>query len=85
MMPKGAHDHENIVLVGFMGSGKTYCGRLIAKQMGWRHVDCDRRIELREKRNIAEIFAKKGEDYFRKAESKSSVMFISPIVLISLG
>lgn len=62
---------KNIYLVGFMGTGKTAVGKELARQKNWRFLDLDERIELRETTAITEIFAKKGEPYFRKAESKA--------------
>lgn len=60
----------NIYLVGFMGTGKTSVGRLLAKEKGWDFVDLDELIELKEQRRIVDIFAKEGEPYFRKIEKK---------------
>lgn len=61
---------KNIYLVGFMGTGKTAVGRELAKKKKWQFVDLDELIELKEKRVISDIFAKEGEPYFRKVESK---------------
>jgi shikimate kinase len=61
----------NIYLVGFMATGKTAVGREVARKRGWGFIDLDELIELREKRVIAEIFAKEGEPYFRKLEKKA--------------
>ena len=58
-----------IVLVGFMGAGKTTVGRLLAERLGWTFVDLDDRIRERERREIAEIFRQSGERYFRTVES----------------
>ncbi|MDO8489380.1 MAG: shikimate kinase [Candidatus Omnitrophota bacterium] len=60
----------NIYLVGFMGTGKTTVGRLLAAQKKWNFVDLDELIELKEQRRIVDIFAKEGEPYFRKIEKK---------------
>ena len=62
---------NNIYLVGFMGTGKTAAGRELAKKKKWRFLDLDELIELREKRTIADIFAKEGEPYFRRIEKKA--------------
>jgi shikimate kinase len=59
---------NNIYLVGFMGTGKTVTGKELAQKKKWRFLDLDDLIELKEKRIISEIFAKKGEPYFRKVE-----------------
>lgn len=58
----------NIVLTGFMGTGKTSVGRLLAKALGFDFVDMDAVIEDRAGRSISEIFAAEGEDHFRKLE-----------------
>lgn len=61
----------NIYLVGFMGTGKSVVGHELARQKKWKFMDLDRLIELREKTAISDIFAQKGEPYFRKAETKA--------------
>jgi len=61
---------KNIYLVGFMGTGKTAVGKELAKKKKWQFLDLDDLIELREKRTIAEIFAKSGEPYFRRLEKR---------------
>jgi len=60
----------NIYLVGFMGTGKTAVGRLLAKEKEWNFIDLDELIELKEQRRISDIFAKEGEPHFRKIEKK---------------
>lgn len=60
----------NIYLVGFMATGKTSVGQELAKKKKWLFVDLDNLIELKEKMTIADIFAKKGESYFRKVETE---------------
>lgn len=57
-----------IVLVGFMGAGKTTVGRLLAAKLGLRFADSDLVIEQRRGRSIREIFAEDGEAAFRAAE-----------------
>ncbi|AZQ58631.1 shikimate kinase [Maribacter sp. MJ134] len=59
-----------IVLVGYMGSGKTTIGRLLSKQLKIKFLDLDDNIEKGESRSIANIFKEKGEIYFRKKESE---------------
>lgn len=61
---------NNIYLVGFMGTGKTSSGKELAKKKKWQFIDLDELIELRQKRQISEIFAKDGEPYFRRIEKK---------------
>ncbi len=58
----------NIVLVGFMGSGKTTLARMLSKKHGFRFVDTDKLIEKKERMTISEIFSLKGENYFREVE-----------------
>ena len=58
-----------IALVGYMGSGKTTVGKLLAHTLGFRFVDLDEWIERSEGCSIRELFASKGEAYFRLCES----------------
>lgn len=59
---------DNIALIGFMGSGKSTIGRILAKYMDMKFIDIDKMIAAREKKSIPEIFSEKGEHYFRKLE-----------------
>ncbi|MEX0803947.1 MAG: shikimate kinase [Candidatus Binatia bacterium] len=59
---------RNIGLIGFMGVGKSAVGRTLAKRLKRRFVDLDRVIEKSEGMKVREIFAQKGEDYFRRLE-----------------
>ena len=59
---------DKIYLVGFMASGKSTVARHLAQRLRWRHEDIDDLIEARERQTIAEIFAKRGEPYFRAVE-----------------
>ncbi len=56
-------------LTGFMGAGKSSVGRTLARQLRWRFIDLDRRIETMEGTSIARIFQQRGEGGFRKLES----------------
>lgn len=58
-------------LIGFMGCGKSYIGRLLAAKLGFQFVDADTVIENTEGVKIAQIFVDKGEPYFRKIESET--------------
>lgn len=51
-----------------MGSGKTTVARIVAGRLGWRAEDVDELIEARERSTVTEIFARRGEPYFRAAE-----------------
>lgn len=59
---------KNIILIGFMGTGKTVTGRALAEQTGMELVDMDSIIEERAGKPISEIFATDGEPAFRTME-----------------
>jgi len=59
---------RNIVLIGFMGTGKTSVGHTLAECLGLSFIDMDAIIEEREERPITDIFAADGEPYFRTVE-----------------
>ena len=58
----------NIVLTGFMGTGKTSVGKVLAQRLGWSFCDTDELIEKDAGMAIADIFQKKGEPFFRDLE-----------------
>lgn len=59
---------DNIVLIGFMGSGKTTVGKILAASLGWPFLDTDTIIEEETCLPIKKIFALYGEQYFRELE-----------------
>lgn len=61
-------DGPNLYLVGFMATGKTTLGRLLAQRFGARFLDSDRVIEEAEALPVTEIFARHGEARFRELE-----------------
>ncbi len=61
---------KNIVLTGFMGTGKTAVGRELSRMLNMRLVDIDSEIELSQKKTINDIFKIHGEKYFRDLESE---------------
>ena len=61
---------QNIILTGFMATGKTTVGKLLAEQLGYEFVDTDALIVQRSGMTVAEIFREKGETAFRKMESE---------------
>ena len=65
-MPAG-----NVVLVGFMGAGKSVCGRLLARRLGRCFVETDDVIAAGDGRSIPEIFRQDGEATFRRLESEA--------------
>lgn len=60
---------RNIILIGFMGSGKTTVATALANRLKMKYVSTDDLIEKKEKRTINEIFIRSGEEYFRDVES----------------
>ena len=62
---------KNIYLVGFMATGKTCVGSELAAKKRMRFLDLDELIELKEKRTIADIFARDGEPCFRRIEKRT--------------
>ncbi len=61
--------YRNIVITGFMGTGKSRNGRQVAQRLGWEFIDMDAVIEARAGKPIAEIFAQDGEPAFRRMEA----------------
>jgi shikimate kinase len=61
---------RNIILTGFMGTGKSTVGRKLAARLGHKFVDTDLLIEREEGTSITRIFADKGEPYFREREKQ---------------
>ena len=61
---------KNIVLTGFMGTGKTTVGKILAKKLGMSFVDVDELIEKTAGLKISEVFARFGEAYFRNIETE---------------
>jgi shikimate kinase len=59
---------DKIYLVGFMAAGKTTVARALARRLAWEAQDIDELIEARERRTVADIFARSGEPYFRGVE-----------------
>lgn len=61
---------NNIILIGYMGAGKSTVGKKLAKVRAYEFIDTDQWIEKQENRSIPEIFAKEGEEYFRCLETE---------------
>ncbi|MFH1826381.1 MAG: shikimate kinase [bacterium] len=60
----------NIILIGFMGSGKSAVGHELAQELGLHYVDTDEIIAKTEKMSINDIFSQKGEAHFRYLETE---------------
>ena len=54
---------KNIILIGFMGSGKSTIGRKLSEKYGLKHIDTDWYIEKEQNMKISDIFSKKGETF----------------------
>ncbi|MFM1793972.1 MAG: hypothetical protein RL642_357 [Bacteroidota bacterium] len=67
------HAAKIIFLIGFMGSGKSHEGKLLAAQLGVSFIDLDEWIEDVEQTSIANLFKEKGEAHFRSVESRELV------------
>jgi shikimate kinase len=77
----------NIVLIGFMGSGKTTVGKILAERTGMDFIDTDLAVEMRASKKIPRIFKEYGESFFRKLESDmvEEVSLLSGAVIATGG
>ena len=73
---------DKIYLVGFMAAGKTTVARALARRLDWQSVDVDELIEQRERQSVADIFAKRGEAYFRSLERQVLAEQMAPRHLV---
>ncbi|MCP1838897.1 shikimate kinase [Bradyrhizobium sp. USDA 4524] len=82
-----ALDGRPIVLVGMPSSGKSTIGPHLARRLGLPFIDTDKKIEAMTRMSITEIFATKGEQYFRDLEARSIAQFLErgPVVLATGG
>jgi shikimate kinase len=79
-------DVDRIVLTGFMGSGKSTIGPLLAESLGWKFMDLDSEIERRDGRTVARIFAESGEPHFRKLEAAALASLLGRRrIVVALG
>ena len=69
---------DKIYLVGFMAAGKTTLAQTLARRLGWLAHDVDALIEARERRTVADIFARDGEPYFRAVE-RQVILALIPV------
>lgn len=66
----GSNSIRRIVLVGFMGAGKSTVGPLLAQRLGWRFADSDTFIEQQQQTSIAKLFSRHRESGFRSIEAE---------------
>ena len=80
-------DEPNLVLIGFMGTGKSTVGRECARILGFRFRDSDRLVEQRAGKSVAAIFEEDGEAVFREMESSAirTLAATNPLVLSTGG
>jgi shikimate kinase len=78
---------DRIILIGFMGSGKTTVGRALAARLGWKLVDTDELVEARAGAPVGRIFQDRGERAFREveAEALASLMERTRVVIATGG
>jgi len=69
---------DKVYLVGFMAAGKSSLARELGRRLDWQAEDVDQRIESRERRAIAAIFATDGEAYFRSVEREVVQALLAP-------
>ncbi|MCF7569275.1 AAA family ATPase [Sabulilitoribacter arenilitoris] len=77
----------NIVLIGYMASGKTSIGKKLANKLGYNFIDLDDLIEENENLSVTDVFKSKGEIYFRKQEHVylNKVLNSKDNVVLSVG
>jgi shikimate kinase len=80
--PDQAEPPRRIILTGFMGSGKSTVGPLVANRLGWKFIDVDDVIEAEAGTSIAELFSRHGEAAFRDREQATIAMLASSDALV---
>ncbi len=84
---RAARPFQRVLLIGFMGSGKTQVGQALAKRLGWSFRDFDQEIRSRLGMPVPEIFFKHGEGFFRQIEERvgAELLLEEDVVLASGG
>lgn len=73
-----------VVLIGAPGAGKTRTGKRIARELGIAHIDTDKQIVAKHG-SIADIFAREGEQYFRRVEREEVVLALRRHAVVTVG
>jgi shikimate kinase len=78
---------NNIILIGFMGCGKTTVGQQLARKLNFSFLDTDRYIEQKNGRTVSSIFEDEGEEYFRDLETQTIKELIGKLsqTIVSVG
>lgn len=77
---------SNLILIGFMGSGKSTVGKILAEKLEMKFLDTDLEIEKEQGKSVQDIFSEKGEKYFRELEKEmSKKLSIENNTIISTG
>jgi shikimate kinase len=71
---------RRIVLTGFMGAGKSTVGRILAARLHWPFVDIDSLITAEHGLTVAQIFARDGEEHFRRLEAEATARVLDPLL-----
>lgn len=76
-----------ISLAGYMGSGKSHISKILSEKLGFQLMDLDKEIMKKNRQTVAEIFAEKGEIYFRKQERETLEVILATQenTVLSLG
>lgn len=76
-----------ISLIGYMGSGKSHISKLLSQKINFKLIDLDQQIILKHQKKISEIFAERGEIFFRKEEKLvlEEVLELNENIVLSLG
>ena len=78
---------KRVFLTGYMGSGKSFIGQALSKQLSWEFIDLDQKISNAESMSISDIFKVKGEEFFRGLEFQevTEICKRSELTIVSLG
>lgn len=76
-----------ISLIGYMGSGKSHISKLLSQKINFKLIDLDQQIILKHQKKISEIFAERGEIFFRKEEKSilEEILKLDDNIVLSLG